>query len=205
MTLVKICGITNMRDAESACRLNVDMLGFVFYDRSKRYIDAKRARAIIDKIPESVLKVGVFVNEEKSAVSLIAAEAGLDALQFHGDESPEYCSSFRCDYRVIKAFRLRDRNSLVTVNSYDTDMYLLDTYVPGDPGGTGESFDWSLLKEFEFLRPFILSGGLNAGNVKSAIAEVAPYGVDVSTGVEESAGKKSAQLMKKFVEEVRKS
>ena len=135
----------------------------------------------------------------------IARDANLDTLQFHGDETQEYCSAFKGDYKVIKAFRLIGKEGLKMISSYDTDLYLLDTYKYGEHGGTGGIFDWNILKDFEFLKPIILSGGLDPGNVARAISEVAPYCVDVSTGVEESPGKKSLALLKKFVAEVRKA
>ncbi|MBU0606196.1 MAG: phosphoribosylanthranilate isomerase [Candidatus Omnitrophica bacterium] len=205
MALIKICGITNKMDAINASELGVDMLGFVFYNTSKRSVDVKTASDIINELPDTVRKVGVFVNEDKDRVREIARDSGLDTLQFHGDETPEYCSRFKGDYKVIKAFRLKGREDLRIINSYDTDFYLLDTYKPGEHGGTGGRFDWNILKDFEFLKPIILSGGLDPDNVARAISEVAPYCVDVSTGVEESPGKKSPVLLRKFVEEVRKA
>jgi len=187
MTLIKICGITNKIDAVNAASLGVDMLGFVFYENSKRYVSPEIVRDIVSELPDSIAKVGVFVDEDKDKVLAIAEEAGLDTLQFHGDETPSYCAGFKPDYKVIKAFRLKDRKSLKDVNDYDVDFDLFDTYRSDDVGGTGQTFDWKILKDFELLRPEILSGGLNA-----------------ATGVEESYGKKSLKLMKRFVEEVRK-
>ena len=204
MTLIKICGITNKIDAVNASNLGVDMIGFVFYKNSKRYVNPRTVIDIISELPDSLSKVGVFVDEDKDTVRAIAEEAGLDTLQFHGDETPLYCAGFKPDYKVIKAFRLKDREGLKVVNDYDVNFDLFDTYRSDAIGGTGETFDWKILKDFEFLRPEILSGGLNPDNVRQALLEVLPYGVDVSTGVEESYGKKSLKLMKKFVEEVRK-
>ena len=204
MTKIKICGITNKIDALNAASLGVDMLGFVFYEKSKRYVEPKVAEDIINELPPSIRKVGVFVDEGKDTVLEIAQDTLLDTLQFHGDETPEYCASFKEKYKVIKAFRLKDKNDLKKINDYGTDLFLLDTYKRDSIGGTGETFDWKILKDFEILKPMILSGGLTPANVGSAIKEVAPYGVDVSTGIEELPGKKSAELMKKFVENVRK-
>lgn len=204
MTKIKICGITNKIDALAAAELGVDMLGFVFYAKSKRYVDPKVAEDIINELPASIRKVGVFVDEDRDAVLKIAQDTFIDTLQFHGDETPEYCSSFKDGYKVIKAFRLKDKGDLKRINDYDTDFFLFDTYKRDSIGGTGETFDWKILKDFEILKPMILSGGLNPQNVAGAIKEVAPFGVDVSTGVEESAGKKNLELMKKFVENVRK-
>lgn len=204
MTLVKICGITNIADAIEASKLGADMLGFVFYGRSKRYVGPDAVREIAGAIPCSVLKVGVFVDEDKDKARDIASRACLDALQFHGDETPEYCASFKAGYKVIKAFRLRDRADLKSINLYDVDLYLIDTYKSGEHGGTGEMFDWKILKDFHSLRPIILSGGLNPGNVARAILEAAPYGVDVSTGVERSPGEKDARLVSEFIRQARK-
>lgn len=205
MTRIKTCGITNKIDAFNASTLGVDMLGFVFYRKSGRYVDPLAAEDIIDELPESIAKVGVFVDEPAGSVRSIAEGAGLDTVQLHGNETPEYCAGLKKDYRVIKAFRLRDRSDLARINDYDADYYLLDTYRPDVAGGTGEAFDWKILKDFEFLRPVILSGGLTPRNVGRAIAEVVPYGVDVSSGIEKSPGKKDIDLMKKFVEEVRRA
>lgn len=205
MTKIKICGITGVSDAILAASLGVDMLGFVFYNKSKRYIETAVARDIINELSGNVGKVGVFVDESPDKVREIAEEVRLDILQFHGDEEADYCALFRDDYKVIKAFRPRDRRDLRKINDYDVDYYLLDTYRPDIRGGTGEVFDWKILKDYEILKPVILSGGLTPANVSQAIREVAPYGVDVSTGVELSPGKKSEALLKKFVDEVRKS
>jgi len=204
MTRIKICGITNKIDALEASALGVDMLGFVFYAKSKRSIEAKTVRDIDNELPESILKVGVFVDEERSKVLDIAQDVSLDVLQFHGDETPEYCALFKDDYKVMKAFRVKDSASLKRVNDYSADFYLFDTYEKSAAGGTGKTFDWKLLKDFEILKPFILSGGLDPENVGKAILDLAPYGVDVSSGVESSPGKKDIALLKKFVANVRR-
>lgn len=204
MTRIKICGITNKIDALAAAALGVDMLGFVFYGKSKRSVDLKTVRDIAGELPGSILKVGVFVDEDRDKVLDIARDVSLDVLQFHGAETPDYCASFKDDYKVIKAFRIKDAKSLSVVNNYPADFYLFDTYEKSAAGGTGKAFDWKLLKDFEVLKPFILSGGLDPENVGKAISEVAPYGVDVSSGVESSFGKKDAALLKKFVANVRR-
>jgi phosphoribosylanthranilate isomerase len=204
MTKIKICGITNKIDAVNACDLKIDMIGFVFYPESKRYVSPKTARDIINELPETVLKVGVFVNEDKKTVIDIASDVSLDILQLHGDESPGDIPSPYDGYKTIKAFRVKDKGSLKRVNDYGADYYLFDTYEKCSAGGTGKTFDWKLLKDFEVLKPLILSGGLNPENVAGAITEIAPFGVDVSSGVESSPGKKDPRLMKKFVEIVRR-
>jgi len=205
MTRIKICGITNKQDAINASGLNVDMLGFVFYKESKRYVEPKTVRDIANELPPSISRVGVFVNEPKESVIEIAEDASLDMLQFHGDETPEYCHEFKDSYKVIKAFRIKDKKDLKNINAYDTDFYLLDTYSPDSLGGTGRTFNWKMMEDYEFLKPIILSGGLNPKNVAKAIREVFPYAVDVSSGIERSPGRKDAELMKKFVENVRKA
>ena len=163
------------------------------------------AEDIINELPPIIGRVGVFVNEKKENVVKIAEDAGLDMLQFHGDETPEYCASFRPLFKVIKAFRLKSKSDLKNVNNYDTDYYLFDTYDSECAGGTGKRFDLDILKDFEILRPVILSGGLDPDNVAGAIKEVAPFAVDVSSGVESAPGKKDPELLKRFVENVRKA
>lgn len=207
MTLIKICGITNPDDASAAARLGVDMLGFVFYPQSPRYLRPSVARAIVRALPAPLGKIGVFVNEKEQDVRAVAREAGLTGVQFHGDESPDYCARFAGDFTVIKALCVRDRRDLARVNDYSVDFVLFDTRPEdGDAalrGGTGRVFDWKILKDFEVLKPVFLSGGLTGANVTKAIRELAPFGVDVSTGVEESPGKKSPGLMAQFVQHVR--
>lgn len=205
MTKIKICGITNKIDALAASELGVDMLGFVFYKKSKRYIGPFEAADIINELPTGIARVGVFVDEKKEDVLKIAEDAFLDTLQFHGDEMPEYCSYFSPKYKVIKAFRLRDKSDLKKINDYNTDYYLFDSYERDCAGGTGKAFDWNILKDFEILKPVILSGGLSPDNVGRAIKEVAPFAVDVSSGIESAPGRKDTRLLKKFVENVRKA
>jgi len=205
MVKIKICGITNKEDALDAARLGADMLGFVFYKGSKRFVKPEIARDIIDFIPASVAKVGVFVDQKNEEVLAIAEEAGLDILQFHGSESAGYCAYFSPRFKVMKAFRIKDRMSFKGVNKYNTDYYLFDTHVEGSAGGTGKSFDWDLLKDMHILKSFFVSGGLNASNVGRAIGEFTPYGVDASSSLEISPGKKDLGLVKKFIEEARRA
>lgn len=204
MTKIKICGITNKQDAISAAGLGVDMLGFVCYKKSKRYIEPKIIKDIANELPPYVAKVGIFVDEDPEKVSEIAQDCLFDMLQFHGEESPEYCAGFKNSYKIIKAFRIKDQKSLKGINDYNADYYLLDTYSAESKGGTGRCFNWNILTGYELLRPIILSGGLTPSNVPQAIDIVSPYGVDVSSGVEMSPGKKDLDLMKKFVENIRK-
>jgi phosphoribosylanthranilate isomerase len=205
MTKIKICGITNEEDALLASRLGADMLGFVFYPKSKRYVTPEKVSDITKKLPPYVAKVGVFVNEKRDSALEIARLAKIDILQFHGDETPEYCGPFIGDFKIIKAFRLEAKEDLDRINDYNVDFYLLDTYAPDTAGGTGKTFDWSIIKDFEFSKPVILSGGLTSDNVEDAIRKTAPYGVDVSSGLEMSPGKKDAGKMKRFMKNVRRS
>jgi len=205
MVKIKICGITNKDDALGAANLGADMLGFVFYKGSKRFVKPETARDIIDFIPSSIAKVGVFVDQKTDEVLEIAEEAGLDILQFHGSESAGYCMYFSPRFKVMKAFRIKDRMSFKGMNKYNTDYYLFDTHVEGSAGGTGKSFDWNLLKDIHILKSFFVSGGLNASNVGKAIGEFTPYGVDASSSLEIAPGKKDMGLVKKFIEEVRRA
>ena len=205
MTKIKICGITNKKDAIAAAGLEPDMMGFVFYNGSKRHVEPRTVKDIANELPLSIAKVGVFVDMDKNKVLEIAEECALDMLQFHGDETPDYCAGFGGSYKVIKAFRIKDSGSLKGINDYNADFYVLDAYSSNKLGGTGESFDWDIIESFEFLKPVILSGGLTPDNVRDAIEKLSPYGVDVSSGVEASPGKKDTLLMKKFVENVRKT
>lgn len=198
---VKICGITNLEDAEAAVRFGADALGFVFYRKSPRYIDPREAGGIIRALPPFVTKVGVFVNETLDEVRRAREEASLDRVQLHGDETPEYCE--KTGSGVIKAFRIRVRADIEELALYDVSAFLLDTYREDTPGGTGETFNWEIAVEASSERRIILSGGLNAENVAMAIKTVRPYAVDVSSGVESAPGKKDLEKMKKFIDEAR--
>ena len=206
MTRVKVCGITNVEDALAALDAGADMLGFNFYARSPRYVSPAEARKIIGRLPDGVSCVGVFVNEPEPAdVERIAREAGLGAVQLHGDETPEYCRSLR-DLTTIKALRVGAGYEVETAAAYDTDAVLLDAYVAGERGGTGHTFDWALATlTRERVPRLFLAGGLNPDNVAAALGAVRPYAVDVCSGVETSPGRKSPELMRRFVEQVKSS
>ncbi len=200
---IKICGVTNIEDAKVCADLGVDFIGFVFAD-SPRRVTKEEAKRIIDELPETVKKVGVFVNEEISVVEDIAGFCGLDALQFHGDEEPDYCMHFMGVGEVFKAFRLRDKDDLAPIPSYKVNAYLLDTFVEGLYGGTGKTFKWELATDAKhFGCPIILSGGLNAGNVGEVIRTIRPEIVDVSSGVEATPGKKDPEKLREFLKIVR--
>lgn len=194
---VKICGIRTLADALGAVNSGADALGFVFAP-SPRRITPEQAREIILALPPFVTKVGVFVNEARERVEQIADNCGLDVLQFHGDETPVYCKSFK--HQVIKAFRVKDRHSLENLQEYQVNGYLLDTYVAGVRGGTGTTFNWYYAREVSQDYPVILAGGLNPDNIVAAIQTVRPYAVDISSGVE-TDGRKD---IKKIVELMRK-
>ena len=198
MVCVKICGITNVEDALAAVEAGADALGFVFYPPSPRYVEPERVRAIVDRLPPFVTTVGLFVDVSVQTINDIAARCGLDRLQLHGDESPEFCA--RVERPVIKAFRIKGANSLVRLPDYKVSAYLLDAYVEGAlPGGTGASFAWELAAQAKPYGPLILAGGLTPENVETAIRQVCPYGVDVSTGVERAPGLKDHAKVRTFI------
>jgi len=211
MTLVKICGITNLDDALAAVEAGADALGFNFYARSPRYITAETARAIIAGLPStsssSVLTVGVFVNEDLDAVEQIASAAGVSALQLHGNESPEYCKALASRY-LIKAFAAGEQFAPETVLQYDVDAILLDAFdrnaVGGVGGGTGQLGDWSIARQTKELFPkLFLAGGLSPENVGEAIARVQPYAVDACSRLESVPGRKDHARVRAFVAAVR--
>jgi phosphoribosylanthranilate isomerase len=199
MVKVKICGITNLEDALFSAESGCDALGFVFYKKSSRYILPERAAKIIKKLPPEVIKIGVFANSREKTVRRIIKLCKLDALQFHGSESPEFCSRFK-DKKVIKAFRIKDRSSLRDVLKYKVFAFLFDTFLPSKLGGTGERFNWNLVRHIDGLtRPVFLSGGLNEENVSQAIESVKPQWVDASSSLEASPGVKDHKKVKKFI------
>jgi len=204
MASVKICGITNLKDAQAAVKLGADALGFVFYKKSPRAISARAARNIIRELPESISKVGVFVDENESKVKEIASFCSLDTLQFHGKESSSYCEGFD-EYTIIKAFRIKDKIDIKEISKYDVDAYLFDAFKKGTPGGTGRTFNWELLDKIQTLKvPVILSGGLNHENVAEAIKRIKPYAVDASSSLEAKPGVKNHKLIKLFIQSVKK-
>jgi phosphoribosylanthranilate isomerase len=200
MTLVKICGITNLADAQAAVDAGADALGFNFYRPSPRYIAPRDAGKIIAQLPDSVLKVGVFVNEGLHSVLRTVAEAGLSAVQLHGDESPEYCRELAGTY-VIKAFGAGDNLEL---DAYNVDAIMLDTKDDVLHGGTGRTFDWSIAKRTNKAVPkLFLAGGLSPENVAEAIRTVRPYAVDACSSLEERLGKKNHAALRSFITAVR--
>lgn len=197
-TRVKICGITRIEDALAAVGYGCDAIGLVFYPPSPRYVAPEQARAIAAALPPFVQAVGLFVDATPEEVRAVLAVVRLDLLQFHGDETPEYCRQFGVPY--MKAVRVRPETNLLQYAAVYTDAkaLLLDTYVSGTPGGTGQTFDWAVIPG-DLPKPVVLAGGLNASNVSEAIKQCRPYAVDVSGGVEREKGIKDADKIAAFM------
>lgn len=200
-TRVKICGLTSVEDALLAVNAGADAIGLVFYEPSPRFVDIVQAAEIAKSLPAFVTKTALFVNPDIDYVESVLAEVDIDLIQFHGDEPAEFCEQFSKPF--IKAVRMQettDLNVLVREFSQASGL-LLDAYIPGVPGGTGEQFNWSwILDTLNF--PVILAGGLTAENVKQAINIASPWAVDVSGGVELSKGVKSPEKIKQFMQQV---
>ena len=203
-TRVKICGITRPEDALAAAEAGADAIGLVFYDKSPRAVDIGQAWEILDALPPFVTTVGLFVNAAAQTIEDILVEVPLDLLQFHGDETPDFCEQFGHPY--IKAVRMRAETDLTAVAQRYSGAQglLLDTYRPGVPGGTGEAFDWSLAEQ-PCDKPIILAGGLRPDNVAQAIAQVRPWAVDVSGGVEKEKGIKDSGKISAFIQAVKQA
>lgn len=198
---VKICGITNEEDALAAVEAGADAVGFIFYERSPRFVQPDRVRQIVSALPPFVATVGVFVNEAADRINETIRVCGLSAAQLHGDESPEYCTTITGVW--IKAFRVQDASWREVAAKYPVQAVLLDTYAPDKYGGTGRTFDWNLVSGSPL--PIILSGGLNPENVAEAIRQACPYAVDTSSGVEREPGRKDHDRVRAFVEAVKQS
>jgi phosphoribosylanthranilate isomerase len=201
-TAVKICGITRVEDAVAAVECGAHALGLVFYDKSPRAIGIARAREVIDAVPPYVCLVGLFVNPDVASVANVIGSLSLDLLQFHGEESPEFCAQFGRPY--VKALRVREGVDLLEYAGRYSGAkgILLDAYLEGSHGGTGQAFDWRLARP-GIRQPVILSGGLTAENVGEAIRTVRPYAVDVSSGVEVRKGIKDRDKIAAFINGVR--
>ena len=202
---IKICGITNLQDAQTAVSAGADSLGFVFYSKSPRSVEPAVAKSIIAQLPPFVLPVGVFVNQEHTTIRNIFDECGLAFAQLHGDETAAFCESL--DRPVLRALRLRDRGSLLALAEYKGRMgvrgLVVDAFSSETYGGTGQTVDWSLAREVANAAPILLAGGLTPHNVQEAVQQVQPYGVDVSSGVEHSPGKKDPEKIRAFIQAVR--
>ncbi|KAA8706184.1 phosphoribosylanthranilate isomerase [Pseudomonas cannabina] len=197
----KICGITRIEDALAAVEAGADAIGLVFYPKSSRAVTIQQARAIIAALPPFVTTVGLFVNASRCELNETLEAVALDLLQFHGDETPEECDGYHRPY--IKALRVKAGDDIAQAcRAYrNARGVLLDTYVEGFPGGTGETFDWALIPD-DLDKPVILAGGLTSANVAQAIAQVRPYAVDVSGGVEKSKGIKDREKILAFMSTV---
>ncbi|BCK88071.1 N-(5'-phosphoribosyl)anthranilate isomerase [Sideroxyarcus emersonii] len=202
MTRIKICGITREQDIHAVAQNGADALGLVFYEKSPRHVGVQQAATLARAVPPFLTVVGLFVNPTADYVRELLAKVPLDVLQFHGEESPEFCAQF--DKPYLKAIRVKAGVDLVecATRYADAQGLLLDAYVEGTQGGTGESFDWALIPH-NLPLPVILSGGLHAGNVAAAIRRVRPYAVDVSSGVEAAKGIKDAAKVAAFIKEVK--
>jgi phosphoribosylanthranilate isomerase len=204
MTFIKICGITNQADALLSVEAGADALGFNFYRRSPRYIELAAAREIIERLPATVLCVGVFVNEaEPQEVARLADAARVGAVQLHGDESPEYCRALQERY-VIKALRAGADFAPERATEYETQAILLDAFSATTYGGTGRTVDWSLARRVrELSAKLFLAGGLSPENVAAAIAAVKPYAVDACSSLESAPGRKDVLRVRAFIKAVR--
>ncbi len=197
MTQVKICGITNQEDALCAIQCGAAALGFIFYSPSPRYIQPNDAKKIISSLPEQIVSVGVFVNEALEQINRIMEHCGLDMLQLHGDESPEFCREFPAS-RIIKAVELKNEDDLNQAFQYDVSGILVDTRHAGLYGGTGKQSNWEMACRLKHQKLLILSGGLSEGNIVEALQRVAPAALDINSGVEISPGKKDHTKLKEI-------
>ena len=201
-TKVKICGITNLADAQAAVAAGADLLGFNFYEPSPRHLTLAAAAEITRHLPPGILRVGVFVNAPETLVFQAMQVCGLNLLQFHGDEPPQFCTQF--GLMSLKAFRMDGESVLAELPKYGTAGYLLDAYSPGEAGGTGRQFNWDLaVTAKQFGKPIFLAGGLTPENVADAVVKVRPFAVDVASGVESAPGKKDAAKVREFIARVR--
>ncbi|MGB3082753.1 MAG: phosphoribosylanthranilate isomerase [Candidatus Omnitrophota bacterium] len=225
MTKVKICGITNLGDAMKACDLGADFLGFIFVKGTPRVVDKGTVKEIVNlaswesEAHHKPALVGLFKNEDLKKVAEIVISCGLDHVQLHGDESPDYCAKLKnkvwvdgdVRIKVIKVFKVKEEIKTIgkySIGDYEkTDFFVFDTYHPEVAGGTGKKFNWEALnREKERInKPFFIAGGLNPENVSEAVKTVSPYGVDVSSGVEKAPGVKDEKLLKEFIENAKKA
>jgi phosphoribosylanthranilate isomerase len=205
VTRVKICGITDPDDARDAALLGADAIGLNFYEKSPRYVDASKAARIIESIPAFVSVVGVFVNHpDPQNLEDVAVSLGLHAVQLHGNETPDYCSMIH-RVKVIKALRVDSAFRVESLRSYGNRMFLLDSGIGSQFGGTGRIFDWTQAYGANAFGWVILAGGLTPENVAEAVMRLHPFAVDVSSGVESAPGKKDYEKMRRFVEAVRRT
>ena len=198
---IKICGTTNLKDALLSIELGADALGFIFYDKSKRFIQYNEAKAIIDQLPQSVPKVGVFVNSTIEEVNSAADRIGLSMIQLHGDETPLYAKQI--EKPVIKGFRIDNNFDFALLDEYENCTFLFDNFVENELGGTGKSFDWNLIPE-KLKNKIILAGGVSSKNIEEIFVNIKPSGVDLVSFVEKYPGKKDENKLKEFFNIVNK-
>jgi phosphoribosylanthranilate isomerase len=199
MTLVKICGITNAGDAGVAADVGADAVGFIFAE-SPRRVGVEEARRISMALPENMIRVGVFVDEEPAEILRISREIGLNLVQLHGDESPETVTALReAGVKVMKALRVESAATLEALDEYEADLFLLDAYSARARGGTGERFDWGVAKSLIGRDNIVVSGGLDPENVREAVEFFEPFGVDASSSLEDGPGRKNGELVRRFV------
>ena len=194
---VKVCGMTSLKDALVAVEGGADAVGFIFYKKSPRSVTMKTVREIVLELPPFVNTVGVFVDETAEQINKIADYCNLDIIQLHGDESPIFCKKIR--RKVIKAFRIKDMQSVKKLSSFQVSGFLLDTFSENLHGGTGKVFDWNLALPAKKFGPVIMAGGLTPNNVQQAVRQIRPYGVDVCSGVESEPGIKDHKKVRAFL------
>ena len=204
MTEIKICGITDLDDALAVCEAGADAVGFIFYPRSPRCVSPRQARGVISELPRTVAKIGVFVNDDPERIEEIAGTCGLDFIQLHGGETPDYCHRFSASM-LIKAFSPRSADDLKRLDDYSVRAILVDAFAPGLYGGTGKTSNWELARAIGERCPLILSGGLNSANIEEAIASVSPDAVDINSGVESAPGKKDHSKISEIIEIIRRN
>jgi len=202
VTEVKICGITNIKDAVAASECGATAVGFIFYPPSPRYVKPADTKKIIVSLPDELVKVGVFVNEKPTEIERIMELCSLDMIQLHGDESPEYCNRFPTDI-TIKAFDLKNNDDVCRALNYNVAAILADSRHAGLYGGTGKTSNWELARCIKDKRPLILSGGLNAENITEAVKIIAPVALDINSGVEASPGIKDHRKLRQIFEVIR--
>ena len=204
MTQIKICGITNLEDALCAAACGADAVGFIFHEASPRYIAPEWAKKIIAALPVELVKVGVFVNRNAEEVMQMVKDCGLDLIQLHGDESPEYCRRFPPE-QIIKAVFLRTPEELRALVAYDIRAFLADFREAGRYGGTGKRADWGLAKILGKTHPLILAGGLAIGNIREALLAIEPCAVDINSGIEKAPGIKDHDKLRRIVGIIRQA
>ena len=197
---VKVCGITNHEDAELALRLGADAIGFIFYKKSKRYINPSEASKISLSLPSFAMKVGVFVNEEPDEINRIANHAKLNIVQLHGDETPDFIDHIHLP--VIKSFRVNEDFNFSEIDKYKNCGILLDTFNKNEYGGTGEKFNWNIIPN-NLKNKIIIAGGISSQNLEKVVCEINPYAVDVSSSIEEYPGKKDKNKLIEFFQKVK--